>query len=80
MLIFMVSHKSCSFSVRSSQWRIQGGAEIGCGGSPPLTNFFFRAYGHTSKNPETHCLFADGTQVSDIRPLGLLLRMVWVGG
>ena len=39
----------CYFSARSVQGRIQGGAKIGHGGSPILTNFFFRLEGYSNK-------------------------------
>ena len=47
--VLMVPYKCCCFSARSAQGRIQGGAKIGHGGSPPSRNFFFRPEGYSHK-------------------------------
>ena len=47
--VLKVPYKCCCFSARSAQGRIQGGANLGNGGSPSSKNFFFRPEGYSNK-------------------------------
>ena len=47
--VLKVPYKCCSFSARSAQGRIQGGAKIGRGGPLLKKNFFFRLEGYSNK-------------------------------
>ena len=47
--MLMVPYKCYCFRPDPSRGRIQGGAKIGHGGSPSLTNFFFRLEGYSNK-------------------------------
>ena len=47
--VLKVPYKCCCFSARSAKGRIQGGANLGNGGSLSSKNFFFRPEGYSNK-------------------------------